>query len=84
MTNSDPNSVEVMYQAAGGWYQEKFNRQFNGTFKMTEDVYVMGHYTQMIWRNTKTVGCGKAVAFGRTCVVCRYSPPGNYIDQMVY
>jgi pathogenesis-related protein 1 len=42
-----------------------------------------GHFTQVIWRNTKQVGCGVA-----TCLwgsvrfwVCRYTPQGNWAGQ---
>ena len=47
-----------------------------------------GHYTQMVWKTTKEVGCATAStkvvsgapagAEGQTVyLVCRYSPPGN-------
>ena len=45
-----------------------------------------GHYTQMVWKNTKEVGCATATESGKTdsglpgvvvYLVCRYSPPGN-------
>ena len=37
----------------------------------------VGHYTQVIWRDTREVGC--AVAYGRRneYLVCRYWPAGN-------
>lgn len=45
----------------------------------------VGHYTQIIWRNTVSVGCGGAVGIdGLFRLVCRYSPPGNYIGEKVY
>lgn len=44
----------------------------------------VGHYTQMIWRDTLEVGCAVATAGGNDILVCRYSPPGNYIGQKVY
>lgn len=45
----------------------------------------VGHYTQVIWKNTVSVGCGGAVGNdGFFRLVCRYSPPGNYIGQEVY
>lgn len=47
---------------------------------------VCGHYTQLIWKNTKQVGCGKALYkrganIGATVIVCQYNPPGNYRGQ---
>ena len=43
----------------------------------------VGHYTQVIWRETQQVGC--AVARGPTndFLVCRYWPAGNVYDQPV-
>ena len=44
----------------------------------------VGHYTQMIWRDTKEVGCAISRARNWEILVCRYSPPGNYMGQKVY
>jgi len=38
---------------------------------------VCGHYTQIVWRDTREVGCGVARGPGREVWVCDYSPPGN-------
>lgn len=43
-----------------------------------------GHYTQIVWRNTKQVGCGMARSNGKEIWVCNYDPPGNYIGQKPY
>jgi uncharacterized protein YkwD len=43
-----------------------------------------GHYTQVIWRNTKEVGCAVARMGDREVWVCRYSPPGNYVGERPY
>lgn len=43
-----------------------------------------GHYTQLVWRNTKRVGCGVASCVKRTYWVCNYEPPGNYRGQYPY
>ena len=37
-----------------------------------------GHYTQMIWRSTKQVGCATGRGARREVWVCYYSPPGNW------
>jgi len=37
-----------------------------------------GHYTQLVWRNTREVGCAEARGQGRQVVVCEYDPPGNW------
>nr|WP_066524893.1 CAP domain-containing protein [Sphingobium sp. EP60837] len=39
-----------------------------------EDV---GHYTQMIWRGTRKVGCALADGQNYEYLVCRYFPAGN-------
>eukprot|EP00927_Polykrikos_kofoidii_P076477 TRINITY_DN73563_c0_g1_i1.p1 TRINITY_DN73563_c0_g1~~TRINITY_DN73563_c0_g1_i1.p1 ORF type:complete len:353 (+),score=37.00 TRINITY_DN73563_c0_g1_i1:165-1223(+) len=35
----------------------------------------LGHYTQLMWRKTRRVGC--SMAQGRRVVVCHYDPGGN-------
>ena len=45
---------------------------------------VCGHYTQLIWRNTKEVGCGVAQRGRREVWVCNYDPPGNWVGERPY
>ncbi|WP_458720750.1 CAP domain-containing protein [Candidatus Nitrosocosmicus sp. R] len=74
--------------AAGvdGWAAEKSN--YDGQ-PLTENDFVegvpmIGHYTQMVWKGTTQIGCGIASDAGQTYLVCRYSPPGNYLGQTPY
>lgn len=45
---------------------------------------VCGHFTQIVWRNTRQIGCGMARANGRDVWVCNYDPPGNFVNQKPY
>jgi hypothetical protein len=53
---------------------------------------VCGHYTQMVWRDTRGVGCAvqhcdRGAPFGSgpwTLVVCNYEPPGNVVGRKPY
>ena len=46
-----------------------------------EDV---GHYTQLVWKDTREVGCAIASNPRSDYLVCRYWPGGNVIGQQVY
>lgn len=73
-------------QMVGSWGDEKKNF-VRGTFpnvSSTGNWADVGHYTQIVWKNTKSVGCATARAGGNDIFVCRYSPPGNYMGQRVY
>jgi uncharacterized protein YkwD len=37
-----------------------------------------GHFTQVLWRGSRQLGCAKATCHGDVFWVCRYSPAGNY------
>lgn len=42
----------------------------------------IGHFTQVIWKNSKFLGQGAAKSINNTVyVVCNYDPPGNIIGQ---
>ncbi|NJC87385.1 MAG: SCP-like extracellular [Desulfuromonas sp.] len=44
-----------------------------------------GHYTQVVWKGSREVGCGYAVCRdGAQVWVCNYSPPGNFVGQRPY
>jgi len=63
-----------------GWIEEKrvFKQGLFPNNSTTGDVSDVGHYTQVMWRDTNEVGCGKAAGLGQDVLVCHYRNPGNY------
>ena len=63
----------------GRWIDEKehFRRGKFPFNSETGDVADVGHYTQVIWRDTRRVGCALSDVGAREIVVCRYAKPGN-------
>jgi pathogenesis-related protein 1 len=48
---------------------------------------VCGHYTQVVWRKTKEIGCAVRTCKGGSTQqvwVCNYNPAGNYLNQRPY
>ena len=63
------------------WASEK--KYFNT--RTRKYSYKTGHYTQIIWRDTKYVGVGMAIANdGSEYWVCNYYPIGNYTNEKAY
>lgn len=69
-----------------GWGDEKryFRPGIFPNVSTTGNWADVGHYTQIIWRDTTHVGCALSTAGGNDILVCRYSPPGNYSGRRVY
>ena len=65
------------------WADEKRNFR-PGAFpdnSVTGNVADVGHYTQMIWRATRNIGCAKAASASEDILVCYYTQPGNYLGE---
>jgi pathogenesis-related protein 1 len=45
---------------------------------------VCGHYTQIVWGDTREVGCAVARAGRREVWACEYDPPGNWVGRKPY
>ena len=76
ITGASAAPVEVVNQ----WASESRNYQY----RSNSCRGVCGHYTQIVWRDSKRVGCAAARS-GRTEVwVCNYDPPGNWIGKYPY
>jgi hypothetical protein len=50
---------------------------------MTGSWHDVGHYTQLVWRDTRQVGCAVARGRANDVLVCRYWPAGNVIGRPV-
>ncbi|CAN1173038.1 Pathogenesis-related protein PRMS [Linum perenne] len=60
-----------------GWYNYGSNSCMTGRDCL--------HYTQLVWRSTKQVGCARVKCRnGDTYVVCEYYPHGNVVGQRPY
>ena len=45
---------------------------------------VCGHYTQIVWAGTRSVGCAVATDRRQEVWVCNYDPPGNIVGYRPY
>jgi len=68
--------------AVKAWERER--SLYKGGVINYSNCYSSGHYTQMVWSNTKHLGCAKVECDGKIIVVCNYDPPGNVIGQKPY
>jgi pathogenesis-related protein 1 len=70
------NGISAPGEGVSLWVAEKSS--YNGG---PVDLYVNGHYTQMVWEATTEVGCATAPpgagGLHYSILVCRYDPPGN-------
>lgn len=75
--------------ACDNWYAEKLKMP-KGARIMTSNLFNrgVGHYTQMIWKDSTEIGVGIATfsqnGFQMTVVVCCYNPRGNFISGAIY
>ncbi len=68
--------------AAAAWERER--PAYDGRIIDGSNLYACGHYTQLVWRNSKRIGCAKVECAGNVIIVCNYDPPGNVLGQTPY
>ncbi len=68
--------------AVAAWEREK--SAYHGEAIDMSNFYSYGHYTQLIWRNTRSIGCAKVECDGNVIIVCNYDPPGNIVGRRPY
>lgn len=53
-------------------------------FSRTGRAGDVAHYTQIVWRGTRAIGCALVADARDDFLVCRYSPPGNVVGERAY
>jgi len=85
-TTGSDDSLDIQ-SAINGLYNEvsKFDPNSINPFRFN---YAAGHYTQIVWADTKAVGCGysswKDGRWTNKYMVCNYGPGGNMIGSTMY
>lgn len=69
-------------QIVNGWAEEA--KDFDFAANTCKEGHMCGHYTQLVWRDTRQVGCAVARGGNREVWVCEYSPKGNYVGMRPY
>jgi len=67
-------------QVVAAWADE--GRNYDPRSNTCTDV--CGHYTQIVWRATHSIGCGVATDPDHEVWVCEYDPPGNFEGRRPY
>lgn len=76
-------------RGAEAWHSEKADYTAGTAIPRDFASFKAGHYTQMVWKNSKQIGVGKALIKqgrykGMFVIVANYDPPGNYTGQTPY
>jgi pathogenesis-related protein 1 len=66
-----------------GWIDEV--KDYDYSRNKCNSGKVCGHYTQLVWENSKKLGCAMVTCDNKEQIwVCNYDPPGNYVGQKPY
>ncbi|KAG0024729.1 hypothetical protein BGZ82_010362 [Podila clonocystis] len=81
--SGDGNGVPIQY-VVSRWESEylEYDYDYDYPEEDEESFKKIGHFSQLVWLDTKQVGCGQTscsnLGSDVTLVVCRYFPSGNY------
>ena len=80
---TSPNLDYEAKDATKSWYSEidVYQSYFGKEPPPMGSGPAYGHFTQVVWKNTKEMGIGKAKGNGRVVVVANYRPAGNFIGS---
>ena len=75
--------VATATDASEDWYSEI--KDYKHGRLSAQNFSGIGHYTQMVWKSTRTMGVGVAhCRNGQMIIVANYDPPGNYMGELPY
>ncbi|KAI7741610.1 hypothetical protein M8C21_025649 [Ambrosia artemisiifolia] len=78
-----PNGEFSGLDAVKLWVDEK--AYYNYESNSCRPSKMCGHYTQIVWKKSTHIGCGRAKCQNNAYfVTCNYYPPGNYIGEKPY
>ena len=63
--------------ATVSWYNEVSQYDFNNPGYKSG----VGHFTQLVWKGSKQIGCGASCENNYCAVTCNYYPAGNYLGE---
>jgi uncharacterized protein YkwD len=70
--------------AVNSWVSEKQDYDYgSNTCRAGKQC---GHYTQIVWRASTSIGCARVVCNNNrgVFIICSYNPPGNFVGQKPY
>ncbi|XP_077298261.1 venom allergen 5-like [Arctopsyche grandis] len=83
-TSNHSDTQPYWENAVNSWFNEYKDYKYR---PLVSDPKT-GHYTQVIWADTKYVGCGMSTYMSQGMLsklyVCNYGPAGNFINQYPY
>jgi hypothetical protein len=94
MGTDTTQTTALVEGAVQGWYAEISDYTFDTGACVAGKM--CGHYTQVVWADTTTLGCGATLCGADTAagldlggndvtiLVCNYAPPGNVGSQQPY
>jgi pathogenesis-related protein 1 len=74
-----PPGTLTAEEVAKMWYDE----QRGYDYQRARFSFATGHFTQLVWRDTRAFGCGQVVCNGGELWVCSYAPAGNVQGQFM-
>ncbi|CAH1180815.1 unnamed protein product [Phyllotreta striolata] len=75
--SSNPNFTVTGKRTVDSWYEEIKCHEFG----REPSSLASGHFTQVVWKDSKELGVAFAKSGGKIIVVANYYPPGNIIGQ---